>query len=74
MEISDTYGGCRIKTKLVEVYSDQYNVGDTVPLADGIYICYEGAIVVKGGIFIMETEDLFDKWGRSMFPDEILDR
>jgi hypothetical protein len=51
-----------------------FKIGDQCDLADGIYIGGEGAIVIKDGVFVMETREAFDKWGGKMDCDFILDR
>jgi len=76
MGVYDTYGksGVQIKAGNDGMSMNDFFVGDKVPLADGIYIGYEGTVVVKDEIFITEGLFLKDKWGailnsRSMIED-----
>lgn len=66
----DTYGNCQLKTG--ECIGDNYEVGDKVPISDGIYLCNEGAIVIKDGIFVAEFESLVSKWGHKIEIDPII--
>lgn len=49
-------------------------VGERVPLEDGIYIGYEGAVVIKNGVFVAAFDELNDKWGGVLVTefDELL--
>lgn len=51
-----------------------YAVGDRVPLTDGIYVGYEGAVVIKNHIFIAEFGHLTDKWGGIMLCKDVINR
>jgi len=65
MGVYDTYGknGVQIKAGNDGMSMNDFSVGDKVPLSDGIYIGYEGTIVIKDGIFIQEGLFIKDKWG-----------
>jgi len=66
MGLYDTFGpeGIQIKAGLCDM--NHYNVGDKVEaLKDGIYIGYEGIVVIQKEkvVAIFETDNIFDKWG-----------
>ncbi len=58
----NTYGNVQIKVGTLDM--KQYKIGDKVEIADGIYIGYCGAVVIKDSIFVMESRNLTDKWGQ----------
>lgn len=60
MGVFDTYGD--VQLKVGPVCCNKYNVGDIVPIKDGIYFGNEGAVVVAGGKLVLVTETVFDKW------------
>lgn len=71
MGIFDVYGRRRIQIK---VSNDgelgyglrQFNLGDKVPLHDGVYIGLEGIVVVVDGTFVAEFDHVTDKWGNQV--------
>lgn len=71
MGVYDCYGNCQLKVGPCEL--DNYDVGDKVPISDGIYIDYGGAIVIKDGIFVAEFERLTDKYGGPIEIKEIVE-
>lgn len=51
-----------------------YEIGQNIPLADGLHFGFEGCFVINQNkivaIFDSETTFMFDKWGNSLpFPD-----
>lgn len=74
MGVYDTYGELGAQLKCGDVSMEHYKVGDTVPLEDGVYLTYEGAIVIKDGRFIAESARVFDKYGGEVTYRDILDR
>lgn len=66
MGVYNTFGERSIQLK-VESYEDlqckHYRVGDEVKLGDGIYVGYEGVVVILDGIFVAEFDGIWDKWG-----------
>ena len=68
----DTYGKIRMQMKIGCDGMSDYSIGDRVPLEDGIYLGYGGAIVVKDGIFIAEFENIRDKWGNLMSCNDLI--
>ena len=69
----NTYGDNGIQLKVGDLCLQHFEVGSKVDIEDGIYIAYEGIIVIKDGIFIAEFDQLIDKWGGILPLDEILD-
>lgn len=67
----DTFGNLSIQLKCTECLLNHFNVGDDVELSDGIYVGYEGCVVVFGGKFVAELplECVYDKWGGTLEID-----
>jgi len=72
MGTPDNYGN--VQLKVGEYYCRHFNLGDPSPIRDGIYIGYEGAIVIRNGIFVAESSDIFDKWGDRINLTAFLDK
>jgi hypothetical protein len=68
----DTYEDIQIKAG--SVYDDMrhFKIGDHVPIADGIYIGYGGAIVIMNGIFLDIVETVYDKYGAPIDLTELV--
>ena len=73
MGIYNTYGENGLQLKVGDLCLKHFDLGDKVDISDGIYLEYGGIIVIKDGIFIAEFEELTDKWGGIIKPDELLD-
>ena len=75
MGVYDTYGknGVQIKAGNDGMSMNDFSVGDKVPLSDGIYVGYEGAVIVKDGIFIAEALFIKDKYGGILNFKNIID-
>jgi len=72
MGLYDTFGRCQIKAGPCAM--GNYEVGEKhVPLADGVYVCYEGIVVIVGGEFVAEFKTLTDKWGIPIDPEAALE-
>ena len=69
MGVYDCYGKCQLKVGPCEL--NEYDVGDKVPISDGIYIDYGGAVVIKDGVFVAEFEQLTDKYGDPIDIEEL---
>uniref|UniRef100_A0A6H1ZAG5 Uncharacterized protein n=1 Tax=viral metagenome TaxID=1070528 RepID=A0A6H1ZAG5_9ZZZZ len=72
MGIYDTYEG--IQLKVGSFGMDNYNLGDEVPIKDGIYVGHEGIVVVIGRKFMAKFNNLTSKWGDEISPAKILHR
>lgn len=67
----DIYAG--VQLKVGPCIMKDYEVGDEVPINDGIYYSpYDGYIVVKDGVLIMQEEFITDKWGNEIMPENML--
>jgi hypothetical protein len=73
MGIYDTYGNLEMQMKVGDVCMNRFSVGDKVHISDGVYLCYEGVLVIKDGIFIAEFEYLLDKRGWRIPVKDLLD-
>jgi len=73
----DTVGARDLQIKCVyhpTPTMEHFNIGDKIPLADGVYICYEGWFVVQDGIVFAEGEKVFDKYGGEVETEALVDR
>lgn len=62
MGMYDIYNDVQIK---INATGKSYSIGDSSPLADGIYLGYEGAIIIRDGMFIARfiSRDIQTKYG-----------
>jgi len=70
MGVYDEYEGIQIKAGDCEMKS--YKVGGETNLPDGVYIGYEGIVVIVDGVFVKSFLYLFDKWGGVIEPDTVI--
>lgn len=64
MGLYDCYGKQGIQLKVGPCKCKSYKLGDKVTgIPDGVYLGYEGVVVIKGRVFIAEFSELMDKWG-----------
>lgn len=70
MGMFDNFDGIQIKAGPCEML--HFDIGDKAPIADGVYVGYEGVVVIKGGVFVAAFDNLFDKWGDVVDTHEIL--
>jgi hypothetical protein len=69
----DTFGERRIQLKVGPCELNCYAVGDKVNgFSDGIYVGYEGVVVIASGVFVAEFNDVQDKWGNIIELDKVL--
>lgn len=71
MGVYDTYGNIQLKVGPCGL--NEYRIGNKVPIDDGIYIAYGGAIVVKDGKLVAEFQKVYDKWGHPLDMSSVLD-
>lgn len=50
-----------------------YHVGDAVPIKDGVYLAWEGVVVVHGGELLAVHPRLTLKWGEEIDPDKLIE-
>lgn len=55
----------QLQYKIGELGCIDFEVGKSIDIADGIYICHEGAFAVKNSIVVAAFSEthIFDKWG-----------
>ncbi len=70
MGVYDTYANVQLKIGPCEL--KHYNIGDAVPILDGIYVGYEGIVVIKNCIFVAVFKELGTKWGTTIDMDDTL--
>ena len=67
MGLYDTYG--HVQLKVGEVERRHFEVGAQVSIPDGVYVGYEGVVVVTGGRFVASFPHLINKWGERLNID-----
>ena len=72
MGVYNTYGNVQIKCGNYEEFKT-YQVGDKCDLKDGIYIGFEGAVVIEDKIFVATFTNLNDKWGNTLDCSKIIE-
>lgn len=71
MGLYDVYSD--VQLKVGPCVCETYEIGDKVPIADGVYVGYEGLVVVIGGYFVAVFEKLTTKWGFELTPGVLLE-
>jgi len=71
MGVYETFGKLDIQLKITDEWGLK-QIGDDVGFSDGVYVGYEGCVVIKNGKFIAEFECLHDKWGSELNCSEII--
>jgi len=71
MGLFNTYGSTQLKVG--DLYCRLFDVGDTVDVPDGVYVGWEGVVVIVDGVFAAEFEHLVSKWGDEIDPGTVLD-
>lgn len=70
MGVYDEYAGLQLKVGPCNL--DYYDIGDKVPIEDGIYVAWCGVVVIKEGVFVATFEHLLSKWGGVIETKDIL--
>lgn len=70
VSIYDDYAGVQIKMRST---GKSFLVGMRVPLKDGVYLGYEGVVVVINNMFAKKFLFLTSKWGHRFRVQKILD-
>ncbi len=73
MGIFDSYGKQGVQLKIGDPSLHMFNEGDEVNIADGVYIGYEGAVVILNGKLAKVFNHLRDKWGGTVSVQSVLD-
>ena len=71
MGVYDYYSD--IQLKVGPCVMNAYEIGDTVPIDDGIYVAREGIVVIHNHEFIARFDNIFTKWGDTVDLQTILD-
>ena len=72
MGIYDTYGKQGVQLKVGDPALDHFKDGDEVNIADGVYLGYEGAVVIVNGKLAKVFSYLKDKWGGKIRVRDII--
>jgi len=70
MGIYDYYENMQMK--IGDVQMNTYKVGDSVDISDGVYVGYEGVVVIKDSVFVAFFEEMLDKWGGELDLNAVL--
>lgn len=70
MGIYNTYNGIQLKVGIVDM--KYYKIGDKVDIPDGVYIGYEGVVVIEDGKLLETHEYLTDKWGNRIGVKDVI--
>ena len=70
----DTYGDKGIQIKAGVCMMEHYVVGDSCDLEDGVYIGYEGVIIINEGVFVAEHTHIFTKYGDIVDCSSLMDQ
>lgn len=71
----NTFGKKYIQLKVGSCCMMHYDIGDKVDIPDGIYLAYEGIVVISdNGKLIAFCDKLFDKWGNAININELLNK
>jgi hypothetical protein len=73
MGIYDTYGRRGVQLKVGDPSLNHFKEGDEVNIADGVYLGYEGAVVIIDGKLAKVFNYLKDKWGGKIRVKDIID-
>jgi len=72
MRIFDTYGPKRIQIKLGPCKLKHYKIGDKAPMKNGVYVGWNGCVVVLKGKVAATFPDVTSTWGKPISPEVIL--
>lgn len=72
----DTYGHTQAQIKMGPLEGTSYLIGADVPIPNGIYITYEGIVIIHNGklLDVFGPNTLRTKWGDNIRPHDILDK
>lgn len=70
MGLFDDYAGVQLKIGDADMAS--FQVGDTVPIPDGVYLGWEGVIVVQEGRLLCAFQEVVTKWGQPLSTERVL--
>ncbi len=72
MGMYDTYGPDGFQLKVGPCLMVDYQIGDSVPIEDGVYIALEGVVVVIDGKLAATFNKATTKWGEELNISEII--
>jgi len=75
MGLYDTVSRLNLQIKCIahdEPTMKHYNIGDEIPLQDGVCICYGGWFTVNSGKVRDAGKEIFTKYGGKLDGDEII--
>lgn len=72
MGVYNTYGNVQLKVG-ADLECRDIKIGEDAGISDGIYVGYEGFVIVLNGKFVAEFSHALDKWGGFITPKEMMD-
>jgi len=72
MGVYDHYGEEAVQLKVGPCELKQYNVGDKVDIRDGVYIGWEGIVVIHEGKLLHVYPCLITKYGEELYPGDVM--
>ncbi len=63
---------CTVQLKVGKNNMSCYRVGDSVPISDGVYIGYDGVVVIKDGKLMMVEPVVRSSWGHELSPTDLI--
>jgi len=72
MGMFDTVGPDGFQIKCAYRVLDHYNIGDDIPIADGLYLTLEGWFIVVNGKVAECGVDIYNKWGGRLEARDII--
>ena len=70
MGMYDEYAGVQLKIGPCTLY--RFDIGEQACIPDGLYVGYEGIVVIQGGLLVAVHKNIFDKWGGVISTGNIL--
>jgi hypothetical protein len=70
MGMFDTYGHVQIKAG--DPQMNNFRIGDSSHLPDGVYVAPDGVVVICGGKFVAVVDKIYTKWGEELDVKDVL--
>jgi hypothetical protein len=73
MGLYDTYGDDQeIQLKVGNPDMHHYKVGDIVEIPDGVYVGWEGVVIISGSKLVASSSKIFNKWGGELNKEDLI--
>ena len=68
MGLYNTYEDVALKVGS-NLHLANFKIGDQVDIPDGVYVGFEGIVVITEGVFVAKFKHFIDKWGIAFTVD-----